>query len=133
MSLCELFGIKLCALFGINGRAFAVVNDLISFQAVGDRQWETSSAINMRKFVPRPGNLVTRGGDPLEIGRFREQHFLTRRRIRERCVEQRAGAVQKVTKEVVGIYALLNCSLFGDDIPRTLLRRVSLAESTSAP
>ena len=38
-----------------------------------------------------------------------------------------------VNKEVVGIHVLLTRSLFGGDILRRLLRRVSLAKSTSAP
>src|SRR6516164_7860238 len=40
---------------------------------------------------------------------------------------------QAVTKEVAGIHVLLTRSLFGDGIPRRLLRRVSLAKPTSAP
>ena len=40
---------------------------------------------------------------------------------------------QAVTKEAVGIHVLLTRSLFGDGIPRRLLRRVSLAKPTSAP
>jgi hypothetical protein len=36
-------------------------------------------------------------------------------------------------KEVVGIHVLLTRSLFGDNIPRTLLLRVSLAKPTSVP
>ncbi len=39
----------------------------------------------------------------------------------------------KVTKEVVGIHALLTRSFFGGGIPRRLLVRVSLTKSTSVP
>src|SRR5215467_3213196 len=38
---------------------------------------------------------------------------------------------QEVTKEIVGIHVLLSRSLFGDDIPRRLLRHVSLAKPTA--
>ena len=38
-----------------------------------------------------------------------------------------------VTKEVVGIHLLLTCSLFGVDILRSLLPRVSPVKSTSVP
>jgi len=41
--------------------------------------------------------------------------------------------LQEIIKEVVGIHVLLPHSLFGDDIPRRLLLRVSLAKPTSAP
>ena len=38
-----------------------------------------------------------------------------------------------VTTAAVGIHVLMTGSLFGDDIPRRLLLRVSLPKSTSAP
>ena len=41
--------------------------------------------------------------------------------------------VGRVNQEVVGIHVPLVCSLFGDGIPRRLLRRVSRVKSTSAP
>jgi hypothetical protein len=44
----------------------------------------------------------------------------------------RDSALRAVTKEVVGIRVLLTRLLFGDGIPRKLLRRVSAAKSTSA-
>ena len=42
-------------------------------------------------------------------------------------------ALRAVTKEVVGLHVLLTGSLFGDDILRMLLLRVSLGKSTSVP
>jgi hypothetical protein len=45
----------------------------------------------------------------------------------------RDSALRAVTKEVVGLHVLLARSLFGDGIPRRLLRRVSLAKATFAP
>jgi hypothetical protein len=42
-------------------------------------------------------------------------------------------AALNVTKEVVGIRVLLTLLLFGDGIPRRLLRPVSAVKSTSAP
>ena len=45
----------------------------------------------------------------------------------------RDSALRAVTKEVVGLHVLLTGSLFGDDILRRLLLRVSLAKPTSAP
>jgi hypothetical protein len=42
-------------------------------------------------------------------------------------------ALQEVSKEVVGIHALLTRSLFACDILRRFLRRVPLAKSISAP
>jgi len=45
----------------------------------------------------------------------------------------RDSALRAVTKEVVGIHILLTRSLFGDDILRRLLLRVSLAKPPSAP
>jgi hypothetical protein len=41
--------------------------------------------------------------------------------------------LRAVTKEVVGLHVLLTGSLFGDDILRMLLLRVSLAKPTSVP
>src|SRR5258708_38009387 len=41
--------------------------------------------------------------------------------------------LQEILKEVVGIHALLTRSLFGADILRGWLQRVSLAKPTSAP
>jgi hypothetical protein len=41
--------------------------------------------------------------------------------------------VTNFTKQVAGIHVLLTRSLFGGDILHRLLRRVSLAKSTSAP
>jgi hypothetical protein len=46
---------------------------------------------------------------------------------------RRKGPPKAVIKEVIGIHVLLTRSLFGDGILRRLIRRVSLAESTSAP
>ena len=42
-------------------------------------------------------------------------------------------ALRAVTKEVIGIHILLMRLLFGGDILRRFLQRVSLAKSTSAP
>ena len=42
-------------------------------------------------------------------------------------------ALRAITKEVVGIRAVLTHPLFGGGIPRKLLLRVSLARPTSAP
>ena len=41
--------------------------------------------------------------------------------------------LQEISKEAVGIHALLTRSPFGDDIPRRLLLRVSPGKSTFAP
>jgi hypothetical protein len=41
--------------------------------------------------------------------------------------------LREVSKEVVGIHALLTRSLFGDSIPRKLLLPVSPVKLTSAP
>jgi len=48
-------------------------------------------------------------------------------------VAERANLVPFITKEALGIHALLVRSLFGGGIPRRLLLRVSLAKPTSAP
>jgi hypothetical protein len=45
----------------------------------------------------------------------------------------RDSELQEITKEVVGVHVLLTGSLFGDDILRRLLLRVSLGKSTSVP
>ena len=52
---------------------------------------------------------------------------------RGRGVERKAGELQEVTKEIVGIHVLLSHSLFACGILRRFLLRVSHAKSTSAP
>jgi hypothetical protein len=48
-------------------------------------------------------------------------------------IKTKGRALQAVTKEVVGTPVLLTRPVFACDILRRLLRRVSLAKSTSAP
>jgi hypothetical protein len=48
-------------------------------------------------------------------------------------VQRKARSLQAAIKEVAGIHVLLVHSLFGDDIPRKLLLRVSAAKPPSAP
>src|SRR5262245_27652972 len=48
-----------------------------------------------------------------------------------RTLEQRESV--EITKEAVGVHVLLTRLLFGGDIPRRFLRRVSVAKPTSAP
>jgi hypothetical protein len=69
-----------------------------------------------------------------EAGRFR----LSRQGVKNRdtaIVRESGKAISslQVMKEIVGIHALPIRSLFGDGIPRRLLRRVSPAKPTSVP
>ena len=50
-----------------------------------------------------------------------------------RLLNETAGKLQEIIKEVAEIHILPILSLFGGDIPRRLLLRVSLAKQTSAP
>jgi hypothetical protein len=50
-----------------------------------------------------------------------------------RLLNETAGKLQEIIKEVVGIHVLLTRSLFGDGILRRLLLRVSLGKPISAP
>ena len=50
-----------------------------------------------------------------------------------RMIRNEGRTLQEVTKVLGGIHVLPSRSLFACDIPRRLLRPVSLAKSTSAP
>jgi hypothetical protein len=67
--------------------------------------------------------------------RYGLKYLVTRQRTAKDFAGRRTegGGLQAVSREVVGIHVLLARSLFGGDITRNLLRRASLAKSTSAP